>query len=319
MKRKVASLDVVCFGEILWDIYETEPRRLRMELGGAPANVATDLARVGIRSAVVGGIGRDRFGVALEKHLADDGVDTRHLIRLPNRTGLTFVKRDPRGEPSFLFYRHETADVSVRAEHITPAMGRARWGLVGTSTLMSPGLRRATSRFVKLLRREKGHLVVDLNVRAHMWRDKDEMKRRVSKLVRHATLIKASAADLKALSGSREKDGLLFLAKHAPGTPVVLTRGEKPAVAFFEGGKVEAPAVRTRCIDATGAGDAFIAGVLAVLVRKDARPGSAAWTDKAVWMRALYVGHGLGAKAVSNIGSVSGLTGLGAIRAKIGG
>src|SRR5437016_2342514 len=111
--KRAARLDVVCFGEILWDIYErsgakkaalaasrsgaprakSEPiaREFRRELGGAPANVATVLARLGVRSAMVGGIGLDRFGEALTRHLEEDGVDTRYLVRLPERTGLTFV------------------------------------------------------------------------------------------------------------------------------------------------------------------------------------------------------------------------------------
>src|SRR5580704_6937835 len=64
-----SSLDVVCFGEILWDIYGVDPPRgssshvepiardLRRELGGAPANVATGLARLGVRAGLVAGIG----------------------------------------------------------------------------------------------------------------------------------------------------------------------------------------------------------------------------------------------------------------------
>src|SRR5579863_588364 len=142
-----SRLDVACFGEILWDIFETESRgrapiarTFRRELGGAPANVATGLARLGVKAAVVGGVGRDRFGDALLEHLAADGVDTRFVVRLPNRTGLTFVTRDARGEPDFLFYRHQSADVSIARHHINPAMGRARWVLVGTSTLMTPSL-----------------------------------------------------------------------------------------------------------------------------------------------------------------------------------
>jgi len=82
-------LDVVCFGEILWDMFETRPRRhvvvsiareYRRELGGAPANVATGLARLGARVAVVGGVGRDSFGEALVTHLANDGVDVRFVV-----------------------------------------------------------------------------------------------------------------------------------------------------------------------------------------------------------------------------------------------
>src|SRR5579859_425996 len=180
----MGRLDVVCFGEILWDVFETsargrEPvaRTFRRELGGAPANVATGLARMGARAAVVGGVGRDRFGQALVQHLAGDGVDVRFVLALPNRTGLTFVVRDARGEPEFLFYRHESADLAVRAEHVTPAMGRARWALVGTSTLMTPPLARATARFLDVAERAGAAVLVDLNVRAHLWRDRRTMER----------------------------------------------------------------------------------------------------------------------------------------------
>ncbi len=138
-----ASLDVVCFGEILWDLFGAESRgarsgrdpateliarEFRRELGGAPANVATGLARLGVRSAIVGGIGIDKFGDALERHFIADGVSTSFLVRLPNRTGLTFVTRDQEGEPSFLFYRQDTADVALRPEHRDARDGARRSG-----------------------------------------------------------------------------------------------------------------------------------------------------------------------------------------------
>ena len=70
--RPAPRVDVACFGEILWDIFEAEPRAeepiawgFRRELGGAPANVATGLARLGVKASVIGGVGRDRFGDAL--------------------------------------------------------------------------------------------------------------------------------------------------------------------------------------------------------------------------------------------------------------
>jgi fructokinase len=100
-------LDVVCFGEILWDVFEArsrgrEPiaRVFRRELGGAPANVAVGLARLGVRSAVVGGVGRDRLGLALAARLRHEGVDPRFVLRYDARTGLAFVVRDARGEPA---------------------------------------------------------------------------------------------------------------------------------------------------------------------------------------------------------------------------
>ena len=312
-------LDVVCFGEILWDVLETsargrEPiaRTFRRELGGAPANVATGLARLGVRSAVVGGVGRDRLGDALVQHLRRDGVDVRFVKRFRNRTGLTFVVRDARGEPEFVFYRHDSADLAIRPEHVVPAMGRARWVLVGTSTLMTAPLARATHRFLDVAERAGARVFVDLNVRAHLWNSRAQMQRAIGALAERASLVKASDADLRAVGG-----GLRWLARHAPRATWLVTRGPREASAIGGHGEVHAPARRVRCVDATGGGDAFIAGALATLVAAGATPGSPAWGSADVWRAALHVGHLMGSKAVSRPGAVAGLVSLGRVRAMV--
>jgi fructokinase len=319
MKAVATMFDVVCFGEILWDLFESTPRgrepvarTFRRELGGAPANVATGLSRLGARAAVVGGVGRDRFGAALVDHLERDGVDTRFVRQLPERTGLTFVVRDRRGEPEFIFYRQASADLAIRAEHVTPAMGRARWALVGTSTLMTPELAAATVRFLEVAARGDAHLFVDLNVRAHLWRDRRTMRDTIAALAGGASLIKASEADLREVAGG--SGGLKWLAKHAPQATWLVTRGAGVASATGEHGEVRLPALRARCVDATGAGDAFIAGALATLVAAGAAPGTPAWRDPSVWKAALRAGHIMGKKAVSLPGAVAGLVDLEGVR-----
>lgn len=79
------------------------------------------------------------------------------------------------------------------------------------------------------------------------------------------------------------------------------------------------PALRARCVDATGAGDAFLAGVLATLAARGARPGTPAWKNEAVFSDALRVGHMLGKKVVSKVGATAGLVRLDAIRRMIRG
>jgi fructokinase len=310
-------LDVVCFGEILWDMFETRPRGgvYRRELGGAPANVATGLARLGAKVAVVGGVGRDSFGDALVAHLANDGVDVRFVVKLANRTGLTFVTRDAAGEPQFLFYRHDSADLAVRAKHVVPAMGRARWVLVGSSTLMTRELAAATARFLDVARRAGASLFVDLNVRAHLWPSRRAMERAIAVLVARADVVKASDADLRAVGGGAA--GLRWLQRHAPQATWLVTRGSGVASAIGEHGSVDVPALHARCVDATGAGDAFIAGALGTLVAAGAVPGSGAWSAPEVWRTALRAGHIMGKKAVSRPGAVAGLVDLGRARAVI--
>jgi fructokinase len=322
-------LDVVTFGEILWDLFEIPSRAdragalsrdFRRELGGAPANVATGLARLGAKAAVVGGVGRDRFGEALVRHLANDGVDVRFVVKLPNRTGLTFVVRDRRGEPEFLFYRHASADLSIRAAHIVPAMGRARWALVGSSTLMTRELGRATARFLAVAERAGASIFVDLNVRAHLWPSRRAMDRAIGALVRRAALVKASDADLRAVTGEASpRGGLRWLERHAPRASWLITRGSGVASAIGAHGEVDASALPARCVDATGAGDAFIAGALAALLAARAQPGSSSWLDPAVWRSVLRAGHMMGKKAVSRPGAVAGLADLGRVRAVVAG
>jgi fructokinase len=306
-------VDVIAFGEVLWDVFEVSPRTpgtYKRALGGAPANLAVGLARLGLHVGIIGAVGKDAFGDALTHALAREGVDTRRLVHLPDRTGLAFVHRTARGEPRFLFYRQDTADTALRAHHVRGV--RARFAVCGTSTLAEAPLRRATFRFVRLARRSGATLAVDLNVRAHLWSSTQAMRRNVAELIAKASLIKASTADLSVLGGER------FVRRHAPTATVLVTAGPGAARAFGAHGTASVRARRARCIDATGAGDAFFAGALAVLVRRSAVPGSSAWSDPAVFSDALAVGHMLGAKVVSSIGAVTGLTSLGDAKRRIG-
>jgi fructokinase len=299
---------VVTFGEALWDVYETGSDTFRREPGGAPANLAIALARLGVRASIVAGVSKDAFGDALVSRLKKSGVDTRFVVRLPNRTGLAFVRRDGRGQPSFLFYRHETADMMVRPAHVRFPKTGATFAALGTSTLVRQPLASATWRFVDLAQKRGAPIALDLNVRTHLWSDTKTMRARIAKLAARAALIKASRDDLQAIGG------IPFLEKHAREATWILTAGGGVAHADGAHGDVAMKAVRAKCIDATGAGDAFFAGVLAVLCARGAVPGSEAWRDPAVFSDALRVGHMLGAKVVSKVGAVTGLVGLGPIQ-----
>jgi fructokinase len=312
-------LDVVCFGEILWDLFEGRPRGgeriarvFRRELGGASGNLATGLARLGTRVALVGGVGRDQLGDALVAHLRADRVDVRFIQKLPNRTGLTFVVGHARGRRQFVPYRHGSADLAVRAEHIAPGMGRARWACVDASALMTREFASATDRFVSFAESAGANVLVDLNVRPHLWPDRRTMRRAVGALAARAVLVKASHEDLRAI-GERG-DGLDWLERHARRATWIVTRGSGRASAIGAHGQVHERALRCRCVDVTGAGDAFLAGGLAMLVAARARPASQVWRDPLLWRAVLRAGHMMGKKAVSHSGAVAGLVDLGRIR-----
>jgi fructokinase len=316
------AIDVSCFGEVLFDAFEADAktatfpasRGFRLEQGGAPANLATGLARLGVRASIVGAVGADKFGEGLLSMLESDGVVTDHVQKLKARTGLAFVFRNEKGEPSFLFYREKTADMLLTESHVSAAAAKAKFGVVGTSTLIGKELHEATYKFADLVKKAKGTLVVDLNVRAHLWSNETEMKKQCAELVGRADVVKAAERDLEALAGKR---GISWLESHAKQATWLLTRGENGAAAVGKHGQVTSPTKRVRCIDATGAGDAFLAGALAVLVSADASPKTASWNDGKLWSRALEAGHMMGAKAVSSVGAVTGLIALDDVKAKM--
>lgn len=314
-------MDVACFGELLWDFYEAdtksekEPiaRQFRRELGGASANVAVTLARLGVKVGAIGGVGKDKLGAALEAALAAEGVETTHVVRLPASTGITFVTHSATGEASFIPYRGGTADMSLGEGDITAAMGKTRFALVSSTSMMA-GTRAATEKFLGALDKAKGALVVDLNVRAHLWPDDGEMRSAVKDLVAQAALVKGSERDLNALAGKR---GMSWLEENAKQATWILTRGENGAAAVGAHGQATAPTKRVRAVDRSGGGDAFVAGVLAVLVKAGAKPSSSEWKDAKLWTRALEVGHLLGAKAVAALGATTGLVGLDDVKTRL--
>lgn len=302
------SIEVACFGEVLWDIFQ-DGDDFHRAIGGAIANVAVDLARAGIKASLVGGIGRDPFGDDLKNRVEEEGVDTRALVALPERTGLTFITRDAEGEPTFLFYRQCSADMAIARRHIEPWMAHAKWVLVGSSTLPRPELAAATWKFMRLARRSGAGILVDLNVRAHLWSSKAELVRTSAKLCKLADVVKGSVPDIRALGGSR------FLQKHARHALCVITDGPKPARAWKGDVSAKRPAFRTKCVDATGGGDAFVAGFLAALVCADKRPESAYTAE--FLAEALDIGHTMGQKAVSKVGAVTGLVNMGPLKKRL--
>ena len=171
--------------------------------------------------------------------------------------------------------------------------------------------------FLRHASKHGAHVIVDLNVRAHLWSSKKVMKEAVSKVIRHAALVKASLTDLTALDIGNEAAAIRWVRAKAPEATVIVTRGAGKASAHGPHGEVSLSGHKAHCVDATGAGDAFLAGVIAAVVAARAEPGAASWDDPATWLAALEIGHSLGVKAVSKIGAVRGITGLASVRSKL--
>lgn len=251
---------VLVMGEALIDLVPSpdDPGTHRAQPGGAPANVAAGLARLGTPSWFAGGLGGDGFARLIEERLLSAGARLDLCARSELPTALAVADAGPDGT-GYHFHLHDTA--TFRLPERTADVGR--FGAVyagGLAAVVAPAAEAvaATARAAA----EHSVLVVDPNVREDRTLDGGPAVRRLRELCELAGILKVSDEDVTALwPDASPEDTCERLA--AENGLVVLTRGPAGSTAFGrEFGRVSAPAARVEVVNTIGAGDAFMAGVL---------------------------------------------------------
>ena len=295
-----APPQVLCFGEALVDRLEGGGLSAADHLGGAPANVACALARLGTPVAFLGRLGRDGPGRSLAALLQERGVDSSGLQWDPQRpTRVVRVRRVPGGERRFGGFVGERgagfADQAVEREPLlagaAPLLKRARWLLVGTLALASPATAAAQTALVAAAAAAGVGVAVDLNWRPSFWGLEPDApppptpapgsgagpRQAIAALLERADLIKAAAEEAAWLFGAAADPAAISAG--LPRRPAVLiTDGPRPVRWWWPGGGGcggEQPAFPLRAVDTTGAGDAFTAGLLHQLCARPAADRSA--------------------------------------------
>ena len=146
--------------------------------GGAPANVAVGLARLGQRVAFVGKLADDEFGRFLRRTLETEAVDVTGLVIDPAaRTPLAFVGAGSTSERRFVFYHEGMADTLLRADELhRDLIGRARVFHFGSVTLAGEPGRSATIEAARQARDSGALVTFDPNVRLELWPRQDEAR-----------------------------------------------------------------------------------------------------------------------------------------------
>ncbi|MGI8642567.1 MAG: PfkB family carbohydrate kinase, partial [Thermomicrobiales bacterium] len=139
--------------------------------GGAPANVAVALARLGIASAFGGVVGDDPFGGRLRAMLNDEGVDTTGLLATSEApTSLAFAWKDERGDGHFQLLR--LADRLLTADDVDGfGIEQVAALVVGSVALAAEPSRQAIGRAVELAVAAKVPVIFDVNLRPSLWPD----------------------------------------------------------------------------------------------------------------------------------------------------
>ncbi len=303
--------DVIACGELLIDFVSTEagvalaqaPAFVKAA-GGAPANVAVGVARLGYRAGFMGQVGEDDFGHFLADTLTAAGVDIGGLrFSTAARTALAFVSLRGDGERSFMFYRHPSADMLWRPEDVDAAYAaRARIFHYGSITLIGEPSRSATLTALGEARAGGALISYDPNLRIHLWPSPQAARAGMLAGLQHADLVKVSEEELFFLTDAADlKQGARRL-WHDRLRLLVVTLGPAGCTYFTARGEDgHLPGFAVAAVDTTGAGDGFVAGLLAGLLDH-----GLSWEREAI-EAALRLANAVGALTTTQRGAIPAL------------
>jgi fructokinase len=269
-------MDIVCLGELLVDMFPAElGRRLaevsafRPKPGGAPANVAVAAVRLGAESAFIGKVGDEAFGHHLSDVLAKEGVETRGMrFDVEARTGLAFIAQPDENTSEFVFYRNPGADMMLRADELDRELLQATKAYhFGSISLIQEPSRSATLEALQIARDAGALISFDVNYRPTLWHSPEESRELILGTVPLVDLVKVNEVEAALLvAGDDIAVASQRLLDLGPKLCVVTLGPEGSYFRIAEGGAYVAP-FRVETVDATGSGDAFVAGLLCQLVR----------------------------------------------------
>jgi fructokinase len=295
------SLDAVCFGEALVDLLPDRRGRLRdcarfeAHSGGAPANVAVGLSRLGLRTAFVGVVGEDEFGHLLDARLSAEGVQAHLRYARAAKTGVWFVAVDENGERSFFTPTGAESADKLITEADVARVPQARIFHCGSSAHVRPEAQQALRLAVRRAR-ERGMIVsFDPNLRAHLWPDLGQLRALCEDVLPFCHVVKLSEEELEICAGAASPAAALDRLAGAGVRVACVTLGAKGAMARRDNLTVEVAAPRVEVADTTGAGDGFVAGLLSA----DPLHGELS--------RALRFACAVGSRVCTKAGAVAGL------------
>jgi fructokinase len=264
---------VLCFGEILFDFLSDQPGLPYEQVaswtpypGGAPANVACALVKLGTSSGFVGCVGDDDLGNILVKLLQETQVNIDGVQRHPTApTRGVYVVRSEMGDRAFAGFGNidtsEFADTQLQADQLPVELFKTAEFLVfGSLEMAYPDSHEATMQAVRLAKQFDTKILLDVNWRPVFWDDPAAAPAVIRQLVNQADFLKLSDEEAEWLFETSDPGAIATQVGQVSG--VLVTAGEKGCAYWLQGNQGNLPAFAIDVEDTTGAGDSFLAGFL---------------------------------------------------------
>ncbi|TDF95580.1 carbohydrate kinase family protein [Paenibacillus piri] len=232
--------------------------------GGAPANVACAVAKLGGKASFIGKLGEDAFGDFLVETMRGAGVDVSYVFRTSEaNTALAFVSLTLDGNRDFSFYRNPSADLLLNDEEVA----HVKFGVGDilhfcSVDLIEAPVKHAHRKAIRAVKENKGIVSFDPNVRLPLWGSSEDCRNTILEFLPKAHLIKISDEELSFITGITDEVEAIASLFQGDVEHVIYTRGAQGAVWHTKTDHVLVQGHAVSALDTTGAGDAFIGALL---------------------------------------------------------
>ena len=287
------ALDVICIGRSSVDLYGGQVGG-RLEdmssfakyIGGSPTNISIGCSRLGLKSAVITGVGDEHMGRFILEQLAREGVDTSHVKIDPDRlTALVILGIRDSAQFPLIFYREDCADMAIEAADIDPNFIASAKAVLVTGTHFSTDRVAGASFAAMKLARQSGRKVAfDIDYRPNLWAlgghgdgesrfaESAAVTAHLQTVLPHCDLIVGTEEEWHIAGGSTDTIAALQAAREITDAILVCKRGALGCVVFdgaigsWEDG-VSSPVREIEVFNVLGAGDGFMSGFLSGWLR----------------------------------------------------
>ncbi|MCL1464035.1 carbohydrate kinase family protein [Argonema galeatum] len=303
---------VICFGEVLFDCLADRSGRPLEQVeswtpypGGAPANVASALVKLGTSAGFIGCVGEDEPGNALVEVLDTVGVDVTGIQRHPSApTRQVYVLRSLEGDRSFAGFGErdttEFADTRLQASNLPVRLfSEADFLVLGTLELAYPQSREAIARALHLADEYYLKILVDVNWRSVFWPYPELASHVIHDLMKRVDFIKLSSEEAEWLFDTTDPCAIAHKLNDCEG--VLVTAGEHGCAYYLSESEGKLPAFPVDIVDTTGAGDSFVAG----FVHQVCQYGIRALSDRDTAKRIVTYASAVGAMTAMKPGAIA--------------
>lgn len=257
-------MNIWTLGDAVVDLLPLSDMQYQACAGGAPFNVAVGTARLNCQSGFIGRVGDDDFGHFLKETLRTEGVIVQSLQEdKQHRTSTVLVSLSNCGERGFTFLTNPSADQFLTADTLPDfrddILHFCSLALVGESC------RNTLATAIATIKQRGGLLSFDVNLREQMWSDKQKMRDYVHHFAQQVDILKLSEEEWYWMAETHDFNKALDFLKTLPGRLKVVTYGAQGSMVTWEDKVIHFNGYTVNSVDTTGAGDAFLAGLLAYI------------------------------------------------------